>query len=168
MVERKELLNQYLEGVTRLEATINGLTSEELDFKPGQEKWSIREVIIHLADSEVNAFLRYRSIISEPGKKAFVVDEASWAKALNYQQQLVGEYLQLFKLLRSITYHQLILLPNTDELWKSRCTIHEYLGRISLEKWLELYVQHVETHINQIKRNLKQFRENAGKASEVA
>lgn len=154
MPTREALLKQYIAGPALLEEKIKGLTEKELLYKPSEKAWSIKEVVIHIADSEVNAFLRYRAILAEPGKDAFVVDEAKWAEELKYQSQSMEDYLHLFRILRKITYQQLIMAGNSDEVWKERYINHSTFGKINLERWLEIYTDHITTHLKQIDRNL--------------
>ena len=158
MISRQQLLDKYISGIDLLHEKVSRFSPEEINFKPSENEWSIKEIIIHLADSETNAFIRYRSIISEPGKKAFLVAEAQWAKALNYQEQPIENYFHLFRILRNITYNQLTLLPNDDDIWKNRFTFHDHLGEINLERWLQIYADHLDNHLKQMDRNLERMR----------
>lgn len=99
--------------------------------------------------------MRYRTIVSEPNRETFVVDEAKWAKELNYQAQDVEDYLNLFTILRQLTYKQLKLIKEED--WPSKTVTHPNLGKITLETWLEMYISHVNQHLNQIDRMLQKF-----------
>ncbi|WP_044207911.1 DinB family protein [Flammeovirga sp. OC4] len=148
----KQLIQKYSKAPQLLRAKASTFNEEELQFKPSPNKWSIKEIIIHLADSEVNAFLRYRTIIAEPTNDTFVVDEWKWSQELKYQNQPLDHYLNLFESLRSITVHQLQLCEESD--W-DKYVIHKDFGKITLKMWLELYVDHFEQHMNQIERTSK-------------
>ena len=56
-------------------------------YKPGPAEWSIHEVLVHLADSEANLYVRARRFIAEPGSKVLSFDNDLWAKALDYHKQ---------------------------------------------------------------------------------
>ena len=154
--KHQSLLQEYLAGINQLKDKYKSLSEAQLNFKPSIAEWSVKEIIIHLGDSEVNAFLRYRTIVSEPNRETFVVDEAKWAKELNYQAQDVEDYLNLFTILRQLTYKQLKLIKEED--WPSKTITHPNLGKITLETWLEMYISHVNQHLNQIDRTLEKFR----------
>jgi len=147
-----DLLAEYAKAPQKLRYLIAELTPIELSFKPSEREWSVKEIVIHLADSETNAFLRYRTIISEPNRETFVVDEWKWSQELKYQEQEIEEYLNLFESLRLITSNQLKIVTEQD--W-NKSVVHRSLGEISLTGWLELYVRHFEQHIKQIERTLE-------------
>ncbi len=149
------LIAEYAKAPQKLRELIAGLTSKELSFKPAEREWSVKEIVIHLADSETNAFLRYRTIISEPNREAFVVDEWKWSQELKYQEQEIDEYLNLFESLRLITSNQLKIVNKQD--WNKN-VIHRSIGEISLIRWLEIYVGHFDQHIKQIEKNIEKSR----------
>src|SRR5688572_21915453 len=62
------------------------LSEEELARTYGPGKWSVRYVLLHLADSETVLFDRIRRILSEPRQVLWVYDEDAWARGLDYSQ----------------------------------------------------------------------------------
>ncbi|KXX68971.1 DinB family protein [Flammeovirga sp. SJP92] len=151
--ELEHLLQKYFKAPQQLKEKLKSIDTNQLSFKSSERSWSVREVIIHLADSEVNAFLRYRTIIAEPFRETYVVDEWKWSQELKYQVQDITHYLDLFESLRLITYHQLLLCTDAD--W-DKYVKHSYLGEITLKKWLKIYVEHFEQHMKQIDKVLSQ------------
>ena len=69
----------------RLKKAISGLTPAQLKWRPQPAKWSIAEIIGHLADTEIVASWRMRSVIGENGVTIQPYDQNAWASAFNYQ-----------------------------------------------------------------------------------
>jgi uncharacterized damage-inducible protein DinB len=131
----KRLIEDYANGSEKLRRSIHGLTTEEMSFKPGPEKWSIHEIIVHICDAEIVGVQRM--------KKVF------WARSLGYSQQNAERALQLFQLLREEMAS--VLQRVKDEEW-GREGIHTEAGPLSLLQLLERYVNHVHDHLAQIER----------------
>src|SRR5262245_37583520 len=73
-MDRAQRLQEYTEGYSRLRATLADVPAQLWRYKPAEEEWSVREVIIHLADSEVHSYIRCRTILAEPCG----LDAVSW------------------------------------------------------------------------------------------
>ena len=71
-------------------------------YKPAPDKWSIHEVVIHLADSEVQSHVRLRMILAEPGTTIPNHDEHQWSVALNYLLSDVDEALTTIRHIRRL------------------------------------------------------------------
>jgi hypothetical protein len=122
------------------------------DFKPRSSEWSVHEILIHLADADANAYVRFRRFIAEPGSKVMAYDQDRWANKLSYSNQNIETSLLLFKLLRSSTHS--ILKSLTDDVWTNTVE-HSENGIMTLEDWLEIYDDHALAHIMQMKNNFK-------------
>ncbi|GMU87748.1 MAG: hypothetical protein AMXMBFR48_29890 [Ignavibacteriales bacterium] len=155
-MERTALLTDYRNGYKKITEAMKNIPFELWDYKPSPEKWSVREILIHLADSEVNAFIRVRKMLAEPGSELMVYDQDKWAAALNYASQDIDMSMMLFKTIRESNYRLLVTL--TDEEW-GRSAFHPERGKMSLEDWLLTYTSHVDKHIGQMFRTV----ESAGK-----
>lgn len=148
---RSENLKNFKDGFEKLRTALQNYPKQVFDYKPSSVEWSIREILIHLADSEANAYTRCRKILAEPGSEIMVYDQDKWADELNYKNQDIDLALELFADLRIVTYILLKSLP--DDKW-SNYIIHPERGKLTLEQWLEIYSNHVDVHINQMNRNL--------------
>jgi len=148
---RTERIDSYSKGYEKLIAAVNQLPKEMWNFKPAPNKWSVHEIIIHMADSEANGFSRARKIICEPGSIIMAYDQDMWAEKTNYSSQSTDDALELFKNLRKMTYNVIKDLP--ESTW-SNFIIHPENGKMTLYDWLTVYENHVNVHINQMKRNL--------------
>ena len=154
---RNERLESYSKCFEELVTAVNEMPKEMWNFKPSPNKWSVHEIIIHMADSEANSFSRARKIISEPGSTIMVYDQDLWAVKTNYASQSTNDALELFKNLRKMTYKVIKDLP--DSTW-SNYIIHPENGKMTLCDWLTVYEGHVNVHINQMKRNLSELQKS--------
>ena len=151
--ERNTLIGSYGNAHNILLEALKEFPKEMWPWKPAPEKWSVHEIIIHIADSEANSFVRCRRFIAEPGSGVYSYDENKWAKHLDYHSQSVEDSLELFKLLRKTSYD--LLKTVSDETWKTATVLHSENGTMNFEQWLKVYEEHIPVHIRQMKRNLE-------------
>lgn len=154
--ERQQLIASYGQAHTVLLEALKKFPKEMWQWKPAPEKWSVHEIIIHIADSEANSYVRCRRFIAEPGSGVYGYDENKWADKLYYHDQSTDEALELFKWLRKMTYD---LIQTVDEdTWKTAMVQHSENGLMSFDDWLRTYEEHVPIHIRQMKRNLEAWK----------
>ena len=153
--ERQLALETYAAAYNAVHTTMATVPAEALHYRPRPGRWTIHEILIHLADSECNAYIRCRTIVAEPGGKILAYDQDKLATELAYTKQSTEEALELFKLLRSMTVRMLRALP--DAAW-ARTAEHSANGTTSLDDWLSIYAGHIPTHIRQIRENLAAWR----------
>jgi hypothetical protein len=151
---RSENLKNFSNGFEKIRTALQNYPKQAFDFKPSPARWSIREIMIHLADSEANAYTRCRKILAESGSEIMVYNQDKWANELKYKNQDMDLALELFADLRIVTYLLLKSLP--EEKWNNYI-IHPGIGKITLDQWLEIYSNHVDVHINQMNRNLAEW-----------
>ncbi|HEV2488916.1 MAG TPA: DinB family protein [Candidatus Acidoferrales bacterium] len=114
------------------------------------ELWSIHEIILHLADSEMESYIFCRQFIAEPGSLLWVRNLAAWAGALGYLHQSPQEALELIAVVRSLTYQ--ILRRLSDPVWSHTCR-YTHRSNLTLEQWLDCQQLHVSQHLEQIRQN---------------
>jgi len=151
---RGEQLIKYAQGPALLQTALARYPKECLEFRPGEGKWSIQDIVLHLAESEVHGYVRARTIIAEPGGGILAWDQDRWAQSLDVSAQPLAEAVDLFRLLRELLARQLRALP--EAAW-SRCVVHPERGQVSLDRWLEIYVGHLDTHLAQMERTYRAF-----------
>lgn len=143
-------MKAFSEGPNRILRLTQDLTEKDYRARPISGKWSIAEILIHLADAEIVGACRFRQAYCEhPGEFPYY-DQAKWAVDMNYQNfsaNEVDESLQLFKFLRSTT--STLLNECTERDW-AKSGVHTDRGPMSLRELLELYADHSERHIEQI------------------
>lgn len=130
---------------------------EMWQYKPAPDRWSIHEIIIHLADSEANSYCRFRKIIAEPGGLIVGYEQDNWANVLDYHAQNTDEALDLFRLLRKMTFELIKTLPEIS--WKNYA-IHTEHGKLHLTEMLDIYERHIPGHIDQMRKVFEHWRKN--------
>ena len=153
----KELLQRYSGAPAALEARLRGLGRDELTFRPFPEAWTVHEQVVHLADSELSASVRLRKILAESGVAVEVYDQEKWQAGLDYQAQDLDRAVRLFRLLREASAD--LLSRAREEQWQGNWILHPERGKLDLARWLEMYVEHSETHLGYIERNLGLWRQ---------
>ncbi len=154
--ERNTLIESYGNAYNILIEALKEFPKEMWQWKPAPEKWSIHEIIIHIADSEANSFVRCRRFMAEPGSGVYGYDENKWAKHLDYHSQSVEDSLELFRLLRKASYD--LIKTVDDKTWETATVNHSENGVMGFEQWLKVYEEHVPVHVRQMKRNLEAWK----------
>src|SRR3954451_2540764 len=120
--ERKKLIAQYQAGYGEVVKALEGATEAELDRRPAPEKWSSREIVHHLADSEMTSAIRLRRLIAEDGPLVQGYDQEEFARRLFYDRPIDAS-LAAFKAARESTAE--ILDRLTPEQWAREGTHSE-------------------------------------------
>jgi hypothetical protein len=132
------------EKIARL---IKGASRRELLRRPAAGKWSIAEIIAHLADDELVGAYRIRKILEEPGGSIQAFDQDIWATTGKYARRDPKASLELFRTLRASNLALLKLLDSAD--WK-RHGVHAERGVESIENIAEHLACHDLNHLKQI------------------
>lgn len=144
---RKKLIDQYKDGYRVVAEALVGATDEELDTHPAPGKWSAREVVHHLADSEMTAAVRLRVLLAVDKPQIVGFDQDQFAHRLFYDRPTEAS-LEAFKSARRTTGEILDRMSDAD--WTREGTHTEH-GRYTIERWLEIYSAHAHKHAEQIK-----------------
>ncbi len=153
--ERRSKIRSYGKAYEELKKALRKFPKKMWKFKPAPDRWSIHEIIVHLADSEANSYIRCRRLIAEPGSKVLGYDQEVWTQALSYHKQNTDEALELFKCLRRGSYNIIKSLP--DSVW-SNIVEHSESGTMTFERWLEIYEKHTRGHIAQMQKNYEAWK----------
>ncbi len=159
LMDINKTLETYKMGFNDLQNALREFPAEMWDFKPGPDKWSIKEIIVHIADSEINGYMRCRMIIAQSGSAITPYDQDAWANNLDYSSRSIDTSLELFRLLRVVNYSLLNGLK--EENW-DKFINHPESGKITLKEWLNIYSSHIPIHINQMKRNYEAWKHSSG------
>lgn len=138
----------------QIAAAVAELTPEQLLAIPAPGSWSVQQVLIHLADSEVIGYERLRRIIAEDYPPLQPYDEEAWGNNLYYHQQDPQLALALFSLLRQASAALLKQLP--ADTWE-RKGLHAANGEIDLYASFLAYLNHGKSHLQQIEQALQQI-----------
>ncbi len=161
--ERQALIEKYGQAYDNFVTALKEIPKEVWHFKPAPKEWSVHEVIVHLADSESNSYLRARRLVAEPGQPLMAYDQDVWAIKLDYHQESTEDALQVTKWVRKMTYDMLKRLP--EEVWSNTVVHPEYDEPYTFEKWLRIYSDHPNVHAGQIRDNYQAWKEQNKKAS---
>ena len=157
--ERQQKIEKYGKAYEELTAFLKTLSKEEIAYKPAPEKWSAHEIVVHIADAEANSYVRLHKALAEPGEMIFAYNQDKWASSLDYSHKDFNDHLELFRLLRKISYDMIKDMP--DGKWENQYNHLEY-GLVGLDRWLDIYVGHIPGHIAQIERNLAHKKDAKG------
>jgi hypothetical protein len=156
---------KYLEGrdplavaaatPARILALIRGLGPRLLAKPPAPGKWSIQEIITHLADTEAVMSCRARWIAFEERPTLMPFDQEKWAAGRAREKEPLAETLERFRLLRR---SQLRLFRGAGPEALKRTGFHPERGEVTLQEQLETLAGHDLNHLAQIERLAKQWR----------
>lgn len=149
--ERQSLIVRFARGPALLETALAEVPAQAMQWRPAPGKWSAHEVVVHCADSEVNAHMRLRFMLGEPSPGIMAYDQDRWATAMDYHAHPLDPALATIRAVRANTVPLLGRL--TEEQWR-RTGHHPDHPSYGVERWLEIYAEHLEVHERQIRRNI--------------
>jgi hypothetical protein len=126
-----------------IRAAVNGLADAQLDtpYRPGG--WTVRQVVHHLADSHMHAFMRLKWALTEDGPTIKPYDEASWAELAD---SALGVEVSL-RILDGIHARWVALYRAMDEAGFARQFHHPERGPLTLDHHLHIYAWHSQHHV---------------------
>ena len=127
-----------------------------------RRQWTAREVVHHLADSEMTGATRLRLLVVTDNPQIFGYNQDEFARRLDCDRPIEAS-LDAFKTARRSTGE--ILLRITDADWARSAGTHSEHGRYTAERWLEIYAVHAHRHAEQILVARDAAREQKAKAS---
>ena len=145
---RKSLIAQYKAGYDEVVQALAGADDAALDRRPGPGAWSAREIVHHLADSEMTSAIRLRRLLAEDAPLIVAYDQDAYARKLHYDRPIAAS-LEAFRWARVSTAE--ILERMTDAEW-ARTATHSESGPYLATRWLEIYAEHAFKHAAQIRR----------------
>jgi DinB family protein len=147
--ERQALISQYAAGYDEVMNALDGFPVESLAAHPLPGKWSAREIVHHLGDSETTSAGRIRMLLVEDDPVIHGYDQDQFATRLRYNERDMQPALEAFRSARATTVQLLALMSEDD--WQ-RAGTHTESGPYSAEKWLAIYADHAHNHAAQIRR----------------
>jgi hypothetical protein len=145
---RRKLIDQYKDGYRIVTEALTGATDAELDAHPAPGKWSAREIVHHLADSEMTSAVRLRLLLATERPIIAGYDENEFARRLHYDRPIEAS-LAALGAARSTSAELLDRMSESD--WAREGT-HTDSGRYTMDVWLEIYAVHAHNHADQIRR----------------
>lgn len=126
---------------------LTGVFGEEEDFVTAPGKWSIRQIVAHLADTELVYAHRMRQMVAEENPTLIAFDQEAWTKNLNYARRKPKQSLESFRHMRAENYELLKELP---EGAYARAGNHSERGPVTLGSQVEVLAEHAESHVRQM------------------
>ena len=145
----------------RIERLTQGVRRRRLMRRPAPGKWSVAEILAHLAETELVGGYRMRMILSANGTPIQAFDQNKWAEAGKYARRDPRQSLALFRGLRAANLALLRLLRPAQ--WQNY-GMHAERGKESIAHIVGLYAGHDLNHLMQIERILKPGRKPARRA----
>jgi hypothetical protein len=145
--QKQKCLNDIAQAPANLRAAVKGLSAQQLDTRYRPEGWTVRQVVHHVPDSHMNAYVRYKLALTEEAPTIKPYAEDRWALLADTTATPVEVSLALLDSLHDRWVRLLRSLQAED--WK-RTFRHPELGAVSLEKNLALYAWHGRHHVAHI------------------
>lgn len=150
-VEGKKPLAVQAATAKKLASLIKGVPAAKLRKRPAPDKWSVSEILAHLADAEIVGGFRIRLILGAPGVPVAAFDQDAWVINLHYAKRDPRKSVEQFRALREAN---LALLKSlTPEQWK-HYGMHSERGQESVEHIVKMFAGHDVNHLQQIEKIL--------------
>ena len=153
--ERRELIATYEAGAAEVDRALLDIGRDGVDRRPDDGSWSAREVVHHLADSEMRSAIRLRRLIAEDEPLIQGYDEAAYVRRLHVTARPIASSVDAAAAARASSLT--ILETLTEDEW-TRTGRHSESGDYSVEDWLRTYADHPHDHADQARRVLAALR----------
>ena len=150
-IEGKQPLAVQAATAKKLDRLIKGVSTAKLRKRPAPEKWSVSEIVAHLADGEIVGGFRMRLILGSPGTPIVAYDQNKWVTSGHYDKRDPRKSVEQFRVLRE---GNLALLKSLEpEQWK-HYGMHSERGQESIEHIVRMFAGHDINHLRQIEKIL--------------
>lgn len=147
----KDPIAMQREAPRTLASLIEGAADAELTRRPAPGKWSVAEILAHLAEDELTSSWRYRQMLEQDGVELRGFDQDLWARLGDYASWSPQDALAMFRLLREANLRMLAHL--TDEQWQ-RHGVHTERGKLTVRDLCRHMAAHDINHIEQVRKIL--------------
>lgn len=145
-------IEEYRVGLEKIEDFLKDLEPDVIAYKPAPGRWSIHEIIVHLADTEVQSHVRFRTILGDVEPQIVNHHEMNWSSAIGYESVDLDESLDVIRQMRLVNYN---LLARLEEADFDKVGHHSVRGKVSLRDLVEAYTAHIDQHLDQMRRNIE-------------
>ena len=148
-IKGKDPLPVQRQTVPTLTQLIAGVPDGKLRERPAPGKWSVAELLAHLAEAEIVATWRYRQMIEHDGSPLAAYDQELWHRLGQYPSRKPEESLLQFRLLREANLQMLDKL--TEQEWE-RCGVHAERGPTTVRDLVKQIAGHDLNHLEQVQK----------------
>jgi len=152
LTEGKDAVAVQRETPAKLAKLVNSASADQLAKRPAPDKWSISEILTHLAEGEVSCFWRYRQMIEHNESSIIPFDQDLWYKLGDYPSRDAKESLQLFRLMRDANLRMFDRL--TPEQWQCG-GVHTERGPMTVADLARQMAGHDINHVAQVEKLLE-------------
>ena len=135
------------ETPSALRAAVRGLTDAQLNTPYREGGWTVRQVVHHVPESHMNAYVRFKLALTEDNPTIKPYDEDAWAKLPDVSRTPIDTSLALLDALHQRWVTLLDVMTDGDF---TRPLVHPEIGRIPLDRMLQLYAWHGPHHVAHI------------------
>lgn len=150
-IEKQDPLKLQAAAPRKLERLLKGVPASKLRKRPAPGKWSIAEIVAHIADAELVGGFRIRFILGSPGAPIQAFDQDVWVTALHYDKRDVRKAFEQYRALRGAN---LALLKTLTPEQLKQHGLHSERGPETVETIVAMFAGHDINHIQQIERIL--------------
>jgi DinB superfamily len=151
-VKGQDPLRVQRSTAARLKKIIGRLSRKRLQTRPAPGKWSIAEILAHLADAELVGSWRIRLVLTQNGVPIQAYDQNAWAETFQYRGRDPKVSLDTFRVLRASNLALLQSVPR--KLWQNY-GVHEERGNESIARLVEMFAGHDLNHLRQVESIVK-------------
>ncbi|MBL7923131.1 MAG: putative metal-dependent hydrolase [Bacteroidia bacterium] len=155
----EEKINHWIEIIEslplKMREAVNGLTADQLDCPYREGGWTLRQVVHHVADSHMNAYIRFKLALTEDNPSIKPYQEEKWAELPEARHGQIEISLKILEALHTRWTHVLRNMYSTD--WHRTYYHPENKKTTSLGHALGLYAWHSEHHVAHV-TNLRKFK----------
>jgi len=150
-IDKQDPLKLQAAAPGKLESLLKDVPTSKLVKRPSSGKWSIAEIVAHIADTELVGGFRIRFILGNPGTPIQGFDQDKWVTALHYDKRDVSKSFEQYRALREANLALLNTL--TPEQWK-QYGLHSERGEETVETIVRMFAGHDINHIQQVEQIL--------------
>ena len=145
--KRHGWIDQIAAAPAALKSAVGGLSDTQFDtpYRPGG--WTVRQVVHHVPDSHLNAYVRFKLALTEENPTIKTYDEAAWAKVADTERTPPEVSLAL---LDALHRRWVVLLKSMQAADFARPLVHPERGNVTLDWMLQLYAWHGRHHVGHI------------------
>jgi len=149
--QRRDLIEKIRSLPKQLETVVSNLSDEQLTTPMPGGEWTIAQNVHHMADSHMNSYIRLKLILTEDYPTLKPYDQETWAKLADGANTVLENSLLV---LQGLHRRWVTLFESLTEADWQRAGMHPEIGEVTAEDILQIYADHGEAHLDQIRRTL--------------
>jgi len=160
--DRARYIETIASAPARLREAAHGISAARLDTPYREGGWTVRQVIHHIPESHMNAYIRFKLALTETDPVIKPYDEAAWARLGDVSVASIETSIVLLESLHERWVVLMLGLSGDD--WRKRFIHPEYGQPRTLEQTLALYAWHSDHHIAHVKSVVDRGNADPGRA----